>query len=154
MALVIKRKQMATREEKRQAKLDEIIDFINKVKNGQISDVELAKMQEKWADQKKIGRYMHHCKGLISRAISGYENDSESAELIGCTYVYYMAHLSRQFVKSMNFENKCDWEVDHIIPISSAKTIKEIQVLSKFTNLRPLWRKNNRQKHSKRLYLI
>ena len=54
MALVIKRKQMATREEKRQAKLDEIIDFINKVKNGQISDVELAKMQEEWADQKKL----------------------------------------------------------------------------------------------------
>ena len=154
MALVIKRKQMATREQKRQAKLDEIIDFINKVKNGQISDVELAKMQEEWADQKKIGRYMHHCKGLISRAISGYENDSESAELIGCTYVYYMAHLSRQFVKNMNFENKCDWEVDHIIPMSSAKTIEEIQVLSKFTNLRPLWRKNNRQKHFKRLYLI
>jgi hypothetical protein len=45
---------MATREEKRQAKLDEIIDFINKVKNGQISDVELAKMQEEWADQKKL----------------------------------------------------------------------------------------------------
>jgi hypothetical protein len=145
---------MATREEKRQAKIDEIIDFINKVKNGQISESELAEIQEEWAEQKKIGRYMHRSKGLISRAISGYEDDSESAELIGCTYVYYMAHLSRQFVKGMSFENKCDWEVDHIIPMSSAKTIEEIQVLSKFTNLRPLWRKDNRKKHTKRLFLI
>ena len=145
---------MATREEKRQAKVDEILLFLRKIKNGEISQLELEKMQEEWALQKKIGRYMHRSKGLISKAISGYENDSELAELIGCTYVYYMAHLSRQFVKGMNFENKCDWEVDHIIPISSAKTIEEIQVLSKFTNLRPLWRKDNRKKHSKKLFLI
>ena len=145
---------MATREEKRQAKVDEVLSFLYKVKSGEISQDQLAKMQEEWAYQKKIGRYMHHCKGLISRAISGYENNSESAELIGCTYVYYMAHLSRQFVKGMRFENKCDWEVDHIIPMSSAKTIEEIQVLSKFTNLRPLWRKDNRKKHAKKLFLI
>ena len=145
---------MATREEHRQAKVDEVLRFLYKIKNGEISQSELEVMQEEWAEQKKIGRYMHRSKGLISRAISGYEDDSESAELIGCTYVYYMAHLSRQFVKGMSFENKCDWEVDHIIPISSAKTIEEIQVLSKFTNLRPLWRKDNRKKHSKKLFLI
>ena len=122
-------------EEKRQAKIDEILNFLYKIKSGEISQLELEVMQEEWALQKKIGRYMSSSRGLITRAISGYEDDSESAELIGCTYVYYMAHLSRQFVKGMSFENKCDWEVDHIIPISSAKTIEEIQVLSKFTNL-------------------
>jgi hypothetical protein len=141
-------------EEKRQAKIDEVLNFLYKIKSGEISQSELEVMQEEWALQKKIGRYMSSSRGLITRAISGYEDDSESAELIGCTYVYYMAHLSRQFVKGMSFENKCDWEVDHIIPISSAKTIEEIQVLSKFTNLRPLWRKDNRKKHSKKLFLI
>ena len=141
-------------EEKRQAKIDEVLNFLYKIKSGEISQLELEVMQEEWALQKKIGRYMSSTRGLITRAISGYEDDSESAELIGCTYVYYMAHLSRQFVKGMSFENKCDWEVDHIIPISSAKTIEEIQVLSKFTNLRPLWRKDNRKKHSKKLFLI
>ena len=141
-------------EEKRQAKIDEVLNFLYKIKSGEISQLELEVMQEEWALQKKIGRYMSSSRGLITRAISGYEDDSESAELIGCTYVYYMAHLSRQFVKGMSFENKCDWEVDHIIPISSAKTIEEIQVLSKFTNLRPLWRKDNRKKHSKKLFLI
>lgn len=145
---------MATREEKRQAKVDEVLSFLYKIKSGEISQSELEVMQEEWALQKKINRYMSSTRGLVTRAISGYEDDSESAELIGCTYVYYMAHLSRQFVKGMSFENKCDWEVDHIIPISSAKTIEEIQVLSKFTNLRPLWRKDNRKKHSKRLFLI
>ena len=141
-------------EEKRQAKIDEVLNFLYKIKNGEISQSELEVMQEEWALQKKIGRYMSSSRGLITRAISGYEDDSESAELIGCTYVYYMAHLSRQFVKGMSFENKSDWEVDHIIPMSSAKTIEEIQVLSKFTNLRPLWRKDNRKKHAKKLFLI
>jgi len=145
---------MATREENRQAKKNEILDFLRKIQNGVISKVEHEKMQEEWAYERQINLFRVRTKALISRAVKGYEDNSETAELIGCTHLNYMLHLSRQFYKGMSFENKNEWEVDHIIPISSAKTKEEILVLSKFTNLRPLWRKNNRQKHSKRLYLI
>jgi hypothetical protein len=46
------------------------------------------------------------------------------------------------------------WHIDHIVPISSAKTIAEIHVLAKYTNLRPLWQKDNKFKHAKNIYLI
>lgn len=145
---------MATRAEIRQAKVDEVLSFLYKIKSGEITSEQLAKMQDEWALEREINLFRARAKALVTAAIKGYEDDSETAEFIGCTHLNYMIHLSRQFHKGMNFDNKCDWEVDHIIPISSAKTKDEILVLSKFTNLRPLWRKDNRKKHSKRLFLI
>jgi hypothetical protein len=145
---------MATREENRQAKKEEVLDFLRKIHNGVISKAEHEKMQEEWAFEKQTNLFKSRAKALVTLAIKGYVDDSETAELIGCSHLHYMVHLSRQFHKGMSFDNKNEWEVDHIIPISSAKTKEEILVLSKFTNLQPLWRKNNRQKHSKRLYLI
>ena len=145
---------MATRAEIRQAKVDAVLSFLYKIKSGEISKEEHQKMQEEWALEREINLFRGRAKALVTLAIKGYQDDSEAAELIGCNHLNYMLHLSRQFPKGMNFDNKCDWEVDHIIPISSAKTKEEIQVLSKYTNLRPLWRKDNRKKSHKNLFLI
>lgn len=38
---------------------------------------------------------------------------------------------------SKGFEN-FGWDIDHIIPISSAKTTDEVLLLNHYTNLRPL----------------
>lgn len=145
---------MATRAEIRQKKIDEALSFLYKIKSGEITQEQHAKMQEEWAKQREINLFKKRSKSLITLAIKGYKDDSETAEFIGCTHLNYLIHLSKQFVKGMNFDNKCDWEVDHIIPISTAKTKDEILVLSKFTNLRPLWRKDNRKKCAKKLFLI
>lgn len=145
---------MSKIEKKRQAKVDEVLTFLRKIESGEISQEQLAKMQDEWAQEKEINLFKTRAKALVGLAIKGYEDNSETAELIGCTYASYMLHLNKQFAKGMSFENKCDWEVDHIVPISLSKTTEEIKVLSKFTNLRPLWRKDNRKKHAKNLFLI
>jgi hypothetical protein len=49
----------------------------------------------------------------------------------------------------MNWENKNKWEIDHIIPISIARNEEEIIKLNHYSNLRPLWRKDNRDKSNK-----
>ena len=145
---------MATREQIREAKKQEVLDFLKKIHNGEISKAEHEKMQKEWALEREINLFRCRAKALVTLAIKGFKDDSETAELIGCNYLNYMLHLNRQFSKRMNFDNKKDWEVDHIIPISSAKTKEEIMVLSKYTNLRPLWRKDNRKKSYKKLFLI
>jgi hypothetical protein len=43
----------------------------------------------------------------------------------------------------MNCENRKDWQIDHIIPISLAKNEDELILLNHYTNLRPLWLKDN-----------
>jgi hypothetical protein len=83
-----------------------------------------------------------------------YKETSKVYKVLGCSHEEYKAHIEKQFLKGMTWENKELWEIDHIIPISSAKTVEEVYVLSKYTNLRPLWRKDNRVKKAKRIYLI
>lgn len=43
----------------------------------------------------------------------------------------------------MCWENHGEWHLDHIIPISYAKTEKEILDLNHYTNYQPLWKLDN-----------
>jgi hypothetical protein len=49
----------------------------------------------------------------------------------------------------MTWENQGKWHIDHIIPLSSAKTEKEMYKLCHYTNLQPLWAFDNLSKGSK-----
>ena len=44
------------------------------------------------------------------------------------------------------------WHIDHIIPLASAKTRKELIKLFHYSNLQPLWEEENRKKSAKILY--
>lgn len=52
----------------------------------------------------------------------GYTKRSKTAEIIGCSFEDLKTHLENQFVDGMNWENRNEWHVDHIVPIASAKT--------------------------------
>lgn len=51
----------------------------------------------------------------------------------------------------MNWDNRglYGWHIDHIIPLSSAKTEEEVYKLCHYTNLQPLWAKENLSKGNK-----
>ena len=42
-----------------------------------------------------------------------------------------------------------EWQIDHIIPLSSAITKEEIYKLCYYTNLQPLWKIDNIKKSNK-----
>jgi hypothetical protein len=60
-------------------------------------------------------------------------------------------HLQKQFKKGMTKENHGLWHIDHIRPISSFDLTKPEQQIKCFhyTNLQPLWAKENLSKGSK-----
>ena len=64
-----------------------------------------------------------------------------SIEILGCAFEELKLHLESKFESWMTWENR---DIDHIIPLSSAKTEEEIIKLSHFTNLQPLCSKINR----------
>ncbi len=49
----------------------------------------------------------------------------------------------------MNWDNYGEWHIDHIIPISKAKTLEDGKFLSRLENLQPLWALENQVKYNK-----
>lgn len=72
-------------------------------------------------------------------------------EFLGCSLSEFKIYIESQFNDGMNWDNygKNGWHLDHIIPVSRAKTQEEFKKLSHYTNFQPLWAKDNRQKSNK-----
>ena len=86
---------------------------------------------------------------------NGYTKKSKTFELIGLTKEEFYTYIESKFESWMNWNNRGDWngipteintawDVDHIIPISSAKTEEELIKLCHYTNLQPLCSYTNR----------
>lgn len=76
----------------------------------------------------------------------GYRKESATSELLGVPYEIAKAHIERQFTKGMTWANHGKWHIDHIIPLASAVTETELIKLCHYTNLQPLWSKDNLSK--------
>lgn len=79
----------------------------------------------------------------------GKKKNTKSEILIGGSFEIARAHIERQFTKGMSWDNHGEWEIDHLIPISSAKTEEDIASLCHYTNLQPLWKIDNAKKKAK-----
>ena len=74
---------------------------------------------------------------------------NKTFDIVGCNPLQLKEHLEKQFVDGMTWKNKRDWHIDHIIPLSSAKTEDELYKLCHYTNLQPLWAIDNIKKGNK-----
>lgn len=84
----------------------------------------------------------------------GISKDNPTFKMLGYSCDELILHIEKQFLKGMNWENIGDWHIDHIIPLDTAETIEDIILLNHFTNLRPLWAKENLSKGKRRTLLI
>ena len=78
----------------------------------------------------------------------GYPKKSKTSEMLGCSWEELIIFLSSKFVDAMTWENRHLWHIDHIIPLSSAKSKEELIALCHYTNLQPLWAEDNLKKGS------
>lgn len=80
---------------------------------------------------------------------SKYRKSQKTEDILGCTIVEFMSHLSSLFEEGMTFENHGEWHIDHKIPLTSAKEEEDIKKLCHYTNLQPLWSEDNLSKGGK-----
>lgn len=70
--------------------------------------------------------------------------------IVGCSPKFLKEHIEKQFTEGMSWDLMGKYiHIDHIIPLSSAKTEEEIYKLCHYTNLQPLWAEENLKKSSK-----
>jgi hypothetical protein len=79
-----------------------------------------------------------------------YQKTIKSFELVGCSPQELKKHIESLFTQGMSWEliGK-EIHIDHIIPLSSAKSIQDVEKLCHYTNLQPLWAKDNLTKKNK-----
>jgi hypothetical protein len=87
---------------------------------------------------------------LFMKSVNIIKNNT-TFDIIGCTSQFLKEHLENQFVGDMNWNNHglFGWHIDHIIPLSSAKTEEELYKLCHYSNLQPLWAEDNLKKSNK-----
>lgn len=87
----------------------------------------------------------------ISNIISknGYLKKSNTYKILGCSFEEFKQHLESLWEDWMSWDNYGNpkdgivepnktWDIDHIIPITTAKTEDDIYSLNHYTNLQPL----------------
>lgn len=85
----------------------------------------------------------------------GFSKNSKTIEILGCTFEEFKTYLESKFEDWMTWNNygnwngqpkekNIAWDIDHIIPISSATCEDEIIKLNHYSNLQPLCSYENR----------
>ncbi len=109
---------------------------------------------KKYLKRRKEENPLLHLKVILCARIraalktGGYNSKSTSVKLLGAPLPVVREHLEGKFKDGMSWKNHgtMTWHIDHIIPIHSAKTEEELIPLFHYTNLQPLWAKENWKK--------
>lgn len=89
---------------------------------------------------------------LVFDGINGFKKTVKTVEILGCSFEEFKEHLESKFETWMSWENygkyngelNYGWDIDHIIPLCSAKKEVDVINLNHYTNLQPLCSKINR----------
>jgi hypothetical protein len=86
----------------------------------------------------------------VSDRLKNYSknNKKHTMEYVGCTIDVLREHLEDRFSDGMTWENQGDWHIDHIRPCASFNLENESEryMCFHYTNLEPLWAKDNMSK--------
>lgn len=118
----------------------------------QLNKEQTNKRRNKWRNEKfksnPLFKLEYRIRHLISRSIKNKKN-TKTEQILGCSIDEFKKYIEKQFEPWMTWENygnkngianeeNFSWDIDHIIPISSAKTEEELLKLNHYTNLQPL----------------
>lgn len=89
---------------------------------------------------------------IIGNSIKYKKKNLRATEILGCSIQEFKIHLENKFEPWMSWENyglyngnfNFGWDIDHIIPLSSAISEDDVLKLSHYLNLQPLCSRVNR----------
>lgn len=120
--------------------------------------VSVTKKRKKYHKFKMETDPLYKIKTLIRQSIKisinrkGFTKKSKTYKILGCTFEEFKVHIEGRFEPWMNWDNhglyngefNFGWDLDHIIPVSSALIEEDVIKLNHYTNFQPLCSKVNR----------
>lgn len=90
----------------------------------------------------KIAKYLRN---RLRRAVFRNQKSGSAVQDLGCSITEFIKYLEFKFQLGMNWENYGQWHIDHIIPLIKFNLGKREEFLKAchYTNLQPLWAKEN-----------
>lgn len=86
-------------------------------------------------------------RGRLNRALKGEVKPASVMDLVGCSIEKLYAWIEMHFAEGMTWENRDRWHIDHIRPVSSFDDPAD-PACWHWSNLQPLWAKDNLSKGS------
>ena len=95
----------------------------------------------------------HKIRRAQDRAFRGRSKPIPTLQLLGCSVDEFRKHLESRFSDGMSWNNYGlrGWHIDHIVPISIIDLTDPCEVarVCHYTNMQPLWAKDNIAKRNK-----
>ena len=97
-----------------------------------------------------VFRFKKNASSLIRNSLGRkYKKQNKTEKILNTTLEAFSKHIEAQFLNGMNWDNRNDWHLDHIIPISLAQNESEAIRLNDYRNFSPKWKFDNMSKHNK-----
>jgi len=149
---VRRRERLAKQEEKNQKKEEykKLMEYYasdewKEIKKQKERDRQRKKWKRKWEEDEMFAMKVR-LRNLIRNSFrrGGYRKfETSTEEVVGLKYDEFKKHLESKFLDGMSWENRGEWHIDHIIPLSSANSKEELIKLCHYSNFQPLWAEDN-----------
>jgi len=76
----------------------------------------------------------------------GTKKEGTTQEMLGYSAVQLKHRIEKQFTEGMTWSNYGEWEIDHIMPLTSFDSATDPSIVNSLDNLQPLWKEENMAK--------
>ena len=102
-------------------------------------DRQYRKWKQKWKNDEVFAMKVR-LRNLIRNSFrkQGYSKfEMKTENIVGMNYYNFKEYMESMFVDGMSWDNRGEWHIDHIIPLSSASSYDELVKLCHYSNLQP-----------------
>jgi hypothetical protein len=110
----------------------------------------VALYKKQWRTKNPLIIFTRSSLQRIERAV-GYDRIVRAEIEIGYTQKEFINHIESLWVDGMSWDNRSDWHIDHIKPLSLfiKEGVADPVIINALSNLQPLWAKDNLSKGAK-----
>ena len=134
---------------------------VDRVKHRQTRNNASVAYEKMRVETDPVFKFKKYIRSTVKRASKKFASNGNpsprSEEILGCTMSFFIEYIENLFQEGMTWVNHghckigdCEvWNIDHKIPLASAKTIEDTLTLNHYSNLQPMWAEENLKKGSK-----